>query len=117
MTKYEKRCADCAECKKVKGVLVCADAWDKPINEIDECTLGIELEEVENLETIRVKMPKAKATKSVSQEKRKLIPKKCQLLRKSLVILPKMVTKTSKLPMNQRLLSSILVKITINWTW
>lgn len=84
MTKYEKRCADCAECKKVKGVLVCSDAWDKPINEIDECTLGIELEEIENLET-KAKVYKGENAKSESHKERKPREKKIDAEKVSII--------------------------------
>lgn len=54
MTPCQKRCADCAECdiKHWK----CNECFGQPVEDIDECPLGITTEQVEAIEKTKIKV-------------------------------------------------------------
>lgn len=93
MTAREKRCENCTECSKRNGKLICNDMWGKECNEIEECSLGFELAEIDSIaeKAAAVKIDhgtgktakterKAKVTK-VSDEKKQVFGEIAELLK------------------------------------
>lgn len=53
---YKTRCEDCTECIKKNGLLYCHEMWDKPIEEVADCPLEIEVEEVVEINSKKIKV-------------------------------------------------------------
>ena len=47
---FEKRCLDCPNCHKKNGILVCEECFNQECKNIDDCPLGITVEEIEQIE-------------------------------------------------------------------
>lgn len=74
MTKFEKRCEDCINLKKVNGILCCDECFGQPITEVDDCPEGIEFGEVEALEQ-KAKENKVKIVNTADKPKKERKPR------------------------------------------
>lgn len=80
---FESRCADCAEMKKEKGIMVCAECFNQKCAEIDDCPLGITAEtvaetavvekEFKNCAQAENKAPRKPRERKPNEDKRHLI--------------------------------------------
>lgn len=80
-----KMCEDCTECKKIKGVSVCHEMFDKPLTDLDECPFEFEETEVQELET-KAKENKIKhGAKSETKKERKPKERKPDIEKEELI--------------------------------
>lgn len=53
MTSFEKRCEDCVSLIKNGKILKCDECFGQLISDIDDCPLGIKIEEVEEAQAVK----------------------------------------------------------------
>lgn len=76
LEKWQKRCEDCANLKKLHGEWVCEECFNQKCKDIDDCPEGITYEQIEALEKeAKINKPKLKA-RSEKQKERKPREKK-----------------------------------------
>lgn len=73
-TNFERRCEDCPNMKKVKGIMTCEECFGQKCIEIDDCPEGVTLEEIEKVEKFakenKVKTVVTSADKTEKKERK-----------------------------------------------
>lgn len=72
---YKKRCADCVNLVEKNKVWCCAEMWDRPCEEVDDCPEDIDVEEIQEIENKTADFKVDHGAKAEDTEKKAKKPK------------------------------------------